>query len=176
MLENFKYTDKEIDEIVKSLTVLVDTREKDNRHILDYFTKKNIPFKKKALSQGDYSFYIPKNDSLSITRDYYFDKEVCIERKGSLEEVSSNLSQQRDRFEKELSIYKGNMILLIENANYSDIIDGKYKTQYNKKSFWASLHSFWFRYKIPFEFMPNRDYSGVFIRGMFTYYLKNKLH
>jgi len=67
------------------------------------------------------------------------------------------------------------MILLIENANYSDVVEGKYNTKYNKKSFWASLHSFWFKYNVPFEFMPNNKYSGTFIRGVFTYYLKDFL-
>lgn len=173
MIENFKYTDKEMDEMLTSMVILIDTREKENLHITDYFDKKKIAYKKKALNQGDYSFYIPKNEALSIPRDYYFDSKICIERKASLEELSANLAQQRDRFEKELSLCRSQMILMIENANYSDIIDGKYDTQYNKKSFWASIHSFWFKYNVPFEFMPNHDYSGVFIRGTFTYYLKN---
>ncbi len=176
MIENYHYTDKEIDQIINSMVILVDKREKENSHILNYFDKKKISYINKSLSQGDYSFYIPKNESLSILRDYYFDNQICIERKASLEELSGNFTQQRDRFEKELSLCKAKLILMIENANYSDIIEGKYNTQYNKKSYWASLHSFWFKYNLPFMFIPNNDYSGVFIRGVFTYYLKNVLH
>ncbi|MEF9984178.1 MAG: ERCC4 domain-containing protein [Oscillospiraceae bacterium] len=157
------------------MTILVDTREKMNAHILEYFDKKKIPYIIKALGQADYSFYIPANTELSIPRDLYFNGEIVIERKGSLEELSTNLSTQRDRFEKELSTCRGKKILLIENANYSDVVSGNYNTQYNKKSFWGTLHSFWFKYDLPFVFMPDNRYSAPFIYGTFQYYFKNYL-
>ena len=40
MLDKYKYTDKELDELIKSLTILVDTREKNNQHLLDYWDSK----------------------------------------------------------------------------------------------------------------------------------------
>lgn len=173
MLNNFKYTDMEMEELVSSLTVLVDTREKRNEHILDYFDRKKILYKKKALDYGDYSFMLPANKKLSIPRDLYFNNQIVVERKASLEEISGNLTKERDRFEKELCLAPKTKVLLIENANYSDIATGNYNTQYNKKSFWASIHSFWFKYNIPVMFMPDNQYSGLFIRGFFEYYLKN---
>lgn len=175
MLDKFKYTDKELDELVKSLTILVDTREKNNQHLLDYWDNKGISHKKKALSYGDYSFMIPKNEDLNIPRDIYFDGEVIIERKGSLEEISGNLTKERDRLEKEFSLSPKTKVLLIENGTYGDVVTGNYNTQYNKKSFWASLHSFWHKYNIPVFFMPDIKYSGIFVRGYFEYYLKNYL-
>ncbi|CUX42844.1 hypothetical protein BN3590_01383 [Clostridium sp. C105KSO15] len=66
MLDKFKYTDKELDELVKSMTILVDTREKNNQHLLDYWDSKGIPHKKKALSYGDYSFMLPQSENLNI--------------------------------------------------------------------------------------------------------------
>lgn len=36
MLDKFKYTDKEIDQLVESITILVDTREKQNQHLSEY--------------------------------------------------------------------------------------------------------------------------------------------
>ena len=173
MIENFKYTDKEMDELISSMVILVDTREKVNNHILEYFDKKNIKYKSKALERGDYSFMIPANDKLGIPRDLYFSNKCIVERKGSLEEISGNLTSERDRFEKELCLAPKDKVLLIENANYSDIATGNYNTKYNKKSFWASIHSFWFKYNIPVFFMPDKQYSGLFIRGYFEYYLKN---
>ncbi len=173
MIQQYKYTDLEQEELLKSIVVLVDSREKENSHIIDYFDKKNIPYKKKALAQGDYSFFVPTNPNLSIPRDLYFNNYISIERKASLEELSSNLSQQRDRFEKELSLCKAQMILLIENANYSDIITGNYNSQYNKKSFLGSLHSFQFKYNLPFFFMPDNKYSPIFIYATFQYWLRD---
>ena len=88
-----------MDELISSMVILVDTREKVNDHILEYFDKKNIIYKKKALDYGDYSFMIPANDKLSIPRDLYFMNKVVVERKASLEEISNNLTKERDRFE-----------------------------------------------------------------------------
>ena len=141
MLNFYKYTDKEKDELVSSMIILVDTREKQT-HIMESFDQYKINYQRKALDYGDYSFMIPKNETLNIPRDIYFDKLVCIERKGSLEELSGNLTKERDRLEKELCLAPKTKVLLIENANYSDVVDGKYNTQYNRKSFLGSLHSF----------------------------------
>jgi ERCC4-type nuclease len=173
MINNYKYSEKDMQEILNSIVILIDTREKSCEHITNFFDKKGIKYIKKALNQADYSFYIPQNEELSIPRDLYFDKEIAIERKGSLEELSGNLSQQRDRFEKELSLYKGKMHLLIENANYQDIYAGNYKTEYNKKSYLASLHSFADRYNLSIMFMPENKCSGLFIFYTFKYFLKN---
>lgn len=162
-----------MEELVSSITVLVDTREKVNEHIIEYFEKKGVKHKSKSLEFGDYSFMLPANERLSIPRDLYFTNQICIERKASLEEISNNLTKERARFEKELSLAPKTKVILLENANYEDIATGNYKTQYNKKSFWASLHSFWFKYNVPIFFMPNNKYSGLFIRGYFEYYLKN---
>lgn len=157
------------------MVILHDTREQENTHITDYFDKKGIAHKKKALKYGDYSFYITANEALSIPRDLYFDTECVIERKGSLEELSGNLTKDRDRLEKEFSLCRAKKILMIENANYADVVNGNYDTQYNKKSYWASLHSFWWKYDLPPFFVPDNKYSGIFIRGCFEYYLKNYL-
>lgn len=175
ILNLYKYTDSEIDQIVKSLTILVDTREKENSHIIDWLKKKKIPYKSKALSNGDYSFFIPANPELNIDRDLYFDHEIMIERKGSLEELSGNLTQNRTRFEEEMATYPGKKYLMIENANYQDIVNGNYKTQFSSKSYLASLHAFNHRYDLQIIFMPSKEMSGYYLYGVFTYYLKNKL-
>ena len=157
------------------MVILVDKREKCISHLIKYFEKAKISYINKSLSYGDYYFYIPRNDKLSIPRDLYFDKKIVEERKGSLEELSGNLTQQRDRFEKELSLAPKTKVIVVENAGYADLITGNYDTQYNNKSFWASVHSFWHKYNVPFIFMPDDTYTGFFIRGYFEYYLKNYL-
>ena len=164
-----------MEQLVSSMVILVDTREKNISHILDSFDKNHISYERKALNYGDYSFYIPKNESLSLQRDLFFDREVVIERKASLEEISGNLTKERDRFEKELCLDPKEKVLLLENASYADIATGNYKTQYNKKSFLASIHTFWFRYDTPIFFMPDNKYSALFIKKYFEYYLKEQL-
>ena len=41
------------------MIVLVDSREKKNSHILDYFRKQKIAYQVEKLEYGDYSFMIP---------------------------------------------------------------------------------------------------------------------
>lgn len=173
MFNKYRYTEKELEELIKSMVIIIDTRENQNSHLIEYWDRKKILYKKKSIKHGDYSFFIPQNEKLNIPRDLYFDNSVVVERKASLEEISNNLTKERDRFEKELCLAPKTKVLLIENANYSDIAIGNYNTQYNKKSFWASIHSFWFKYNIPIFFMPDNKWSGLFIRGYFEYYLKN---
>lgn len=175
MIDKYKYTEKEIDEIVKSMVIIVDTREKENVHILSAFEKNKINYEKRALDRCDYSFYIPKNEKLNIPRDIFFDKEVAIERKASLDEIAINWTKERDRFEKEMALAPLKKVLLIENAAYEDIINGNYRSKYNKKSFLGTLHSFWFKYNMPVLFMPNNSYSAIFIKKYFEYYLKDYL-
>ena len=175
MIDKYKYSDKEMDEIIKSMVILWDSREQKNNHILDVFEKNNIAYQKKALERCDYSFYIPANNSLNIPRALFFDKEIAIERKASLDELANNWTKERDRFEKEMCLAPKTKILLIENSNYEDIVNGNYRSQYNKKAFLASLHTFWFRYNMPVFFMPNKNTSALFIKKYFEYYLKEFL-
>lgn len=176
MFGRYKYTDTEEKELLSSIVILVDTREKVNSHIIEYFDKHGIPYKKKALQQGDYSFFLPKSDKLSIPRDTYFDHEIFVERKANLEELSRNLSEGRSDFEEELAVARaGTKYLLIENANYKDIVLGNYNSQYSKKSFLGSLHSFNHKYDMQVVFMPDNAYSAAFIYGTMWYYLRNKI-
>ena len=174
MIEKYKYTEQEQKELINSMVVIVDTREKKNEHITDYFDKHNIAYERKALSCGDYSFYLKKNDQLSIPRPIYFDKSIIIERKSSLEELSNNLTSGRARFEEEFSISPAHKkYLLIENANYFDVVNGNYNSKYNSKSFLGSLHSFNHKFDLEVVFMPNNNYTAIYILGVFQYYLKN---
>lgn len=176
MIDKYKYTDKEMDELIKSMVIMVDTREKENSHILTVFEKNGVKYEVKALEKCDYSVFLPPNEKLNIPRALYFDKEVAIERKASLDEIANNWTRERDRFEKEMALAPKTKILLIENCTYSDIIEGNYRSQYNKKAFIATLHTFSFRYNIPVMFMPRKEHSALFIKKYFEYYLKEFLH
>lgn len=176
MLGKYKYTEAEEKELLASIVILVDTREKVNDHITGYFDTHGIPYKKKALKHGDYSFFVPKNEKLAIPRDVYFNDEIFIERKANLEELSGNLSVDRARFEEEMAIAKAKTkYLLIENAGYEDVVNGNYDTQYNKKSFLGTLHSFNHKYNLQLFFLKERSYSPIYIYGIMQYYLRNMI-
>ena len=46
MLGKYKYTEAEEKELLSSIVILVDTKEKVNNHITDYFDTHGIPYKK----------------------------------------------------------------------------------------------------------------------------------
>lgn len=56
-IKQYKYTDKDIKKMIGGIVVLVDTREKQNSHITDYFTKNNIAYEPTTLSYGRLFFH-----------------------------------------------------------------------------------------------------------------------
>ena len=177
ILSYYHFTDTEKKNILNSIGLLVDTREKKNEHIISYLEKHHIPYEKKSLSSGDYSFYIAAMPEYGIDKPMYFDNEIFVERKANLDELAGNFTRNRTRFEEEFSISPARRrYLIIENANYYDIVDESYSSSYNKKSFVGSLHSFNMRYNVQIVFMPDDKYTASYIIGLFKYYLKNLLN
>ncbi|MDF2563705.1 MAG: hypothetical protein K0Q53_100 [Massilibacillus sp.] len=174
----YSYTETELKTLLKSLTIIVDTREQANNHVIDYFTKKKIPYITKKLDYGDYCCYIGANPELGIMRDMYFTDTVVIERKNSLTELSNNLSNDRERFVNEL-IRKGNtkLFLMIENTpnGYGDILTHNYRSQYNEKSFIGTLKSMESQYDIHINFLSDNELSGFFIWSTLYYGIRNYL-
>lgn len=126
-----------------------------------------------ALPSGDYSFALDTIPELDIPHKMYFYNDIIVERKNSLEELSGCFSQTREKFNNEWSrCYAQRKYLLIENGSYADLTNGKYNTQYNSKSYLASLHSFNAKYGLEVVFMPDKSFSPVFILATFQYYLR----
>jgi hypothetical protein len=157
-------TDTELTKVLKHLVILTDTAEKENSHIIDYFTKKKIAFKKVSLSEGDYSGMIACNEEteklLGISKDLYFNDVIVIERKAHLDELCGNLkntgTKERQRFEFELTRIKlncANKFLLIEDNDGEENIRKKnYMSEFEPKALYNSLKSFEARYKCPIVF------------------------
>lgn len=174
-LKAYSYNEKEQKEILKSIIILCDTNEQENKHITEYYDSKKIPWKKKNFSYGDYSFKIPANISLGIGRDIYFDNDIMVERKNSLRELSSNIGAERERFEKEWSRANNcKKILLVENGSYKDIFEGRYNTEMKVNSYVGSMFTFIHRYNIDVQFCSN-NYSGRYLYSLFYYFLREKL-
>lgn len=167
----FKYSDKEIEQTLKDAIVICDTREQKNEHIIKYFDSKKIPYIKEKLEYGDYTLKVKAQGG----RDYYLSDTLTIERKANLEELSNNLAHERERMIAEFSRKRGRMLLLIENAEYEDIINHNYKSQYQPKSFMATLKTFEDRYSLSTHFQKNIGFSGSYIYMSLIYALRNRL-
>lgn len=174
MIQFYRYTEKELGTLLNSITIIVDTRENVNDLIIKYFNDKKIPYISKKLDFGDYSCFLPANPELGIPRDLYFG--CAIERKGSLEEISGNLTIDRVRLENEFIRAKDSrFILMIEDPlGFEKIINHKYNTQYSEKSFIASLLTFGHRYGVDIQFI-DKKYAGLFIYYQLKYFVREHL-
>jgi len=174
---NYYYTDKEIKVILDSIIIIIDTRERDNKHIIDYFEKKKISYEIKKLNIGDYSFAIPENAELHINRKLYFTNICVIERKADIDELAGNLTVDRQRIETELirsRLIRKFQIVIEDPAGYENILNGNYRSEYNPLAFLGTLQSFASRYNFSFIFL-DKKLTGNYIYYYFYYYLRNYL-
>lgn len=173
MLKYRKFTDDEIRKICKNITILIDSREKSTS-VKEWCDHKNrCKYKVQKLDQADYSFMLPSMPEFGIPHDLYFDREIAIERKNSLDEIATNFTKHRTRFEEELATYTGKMIIVIEDK-WDNLFLGNYKSQYNRLSFIASVMAFEHRYYTSFRFMSKEAFP-VFVYTQFYYYLRSIL-
>ena len=188
MQVQYKFTDTEIKKLLKeNFIILYDTREQQNQHILDYFDKKKIQYKKQKIDEGDYTAIISARPDMGIQRDLYFN--VAVERKNSIDELAGNLGEKKDdyrddiRLERELkrARQRGTMIyLVVEDKNGMDnIVNGKYRSQYNPKAFEGKLASIEINYLKGLRFVDKKDVGREILKLL--YYsvmeaLKEKTH
>lgn len=135
------WTESELTEKLKELTIIVDSREQQ-QHVKNYFDKKKVPTIVRKLDIGDYSAQIG---------DMTLEHDVVIERKHDLTELCGNLGQSRDRFEREFLRAKANntkVFLVVEGGSYEDIYLHNYRSQLSEKSLMASLMSWQVRFNI----------------------------
>lgn len=173
----YRFTDTEIKKLLNNMVIIIDTREQENQHILDYFTQRKVNYEVKKLDSGDYSIKLLSYPELGLYRDIYI--PVMIEKKNSVDELASSF-KDRTRFENEFIRAYGSNIkihLLVEDGQgYQNIINGKYRSQYEPKALLASLKTFESRYNIHTSFI-DKKYAGNFIYHTLKYhlyeYLKN---
>lgn len=131
----YKFTDKEIDKISKNIVILIDTREQNNSHIIDFFNKKGIKYKTMKLDFGDYSCMLPAGTIDKLTTDIYFTNDFVIERKNSIDELAGNLKEDAARLKKELAhlnMYQIRYLVYVEDANFEENLrTGTYNSAYD---------------------------------------------
>lgn len=176
----YRFTDAEEKILLKNLVVICDTREQRWEHIQDHFDKKKIKYKVEGLKQGDYSCFIESNEAtkpLGVTRDWYFNNDVAIEKKNSVDELASSI-KDRDRFENEfarLKMYNTKILMFVEDKDgYEKIARGEYNSQYGKDAFMGSLEGFIARYDINVQFIDKKT-TGYRIHKAMHYHVREIL-
>jgi ERCC4-type nuclease len=175
MMQMFKnnFTQYQLDtHVLANIVILVDTRENANQHILDYFNKKEIKYISQKLEYGDYAIMLKKNEKYNIHADLVLD--YAVERKGSLEEISGNFTNDRTRIEQEFWRGNNKIAVVIENGSIDNVIKGNYNTKYNKTSFLATLFTFMARYGINYTFTEKSN-AGAIIFAILYYKLREEI-
>ena len=155
--------------------IIVDTREKENKHIINAFKKNNIPYIEKGLVVGDYRIEAATGYTPNIT----------IDRKASLNELIANLlDKEKDvngynRFFRELErAHKSNtkVILLIEDKDYYlNLLRGKYISHVKPKAITGMVISLMAKYPNLSIMATDRLTSGSLIQKLLYYHLRQDL-
>ena len=161
------WTDAELKAELAKLTIIEDTREQDH-HCAEYFQKHNIPHITRKLDTGDYSA------QLGVMT---LERSVAIERKRNLDELCGNMTSDRDRFEREFLRAKANglhIFLIVENATWTDVFLGNYRSKLSSKSLTGSILSWLARFPVTLLFCKP-DETPRLIYGILYYFAREEL-
>lgn len=153
----------EVEEALKTLTVIVDTREQSTA-ALSRRLEKFPRHQREKLNAGDYSGKILINGD-------WFTLPVAIERKMSIDELCACYCQQRPRFEREFNRAKEDgikMYLLIEGGSWETIYNDLYQSHMRPRSLVGSILSWLARYDCQL-LMCKRNTSGQLIWDVLYY-------
>lgn len=135
----------DIDKCIASIQILVDSREQDTERARRRYSMFPCSHSRQALNFGDYSYCFTQPSGLLTPMNDRF----AIERKMSLDELASCFTHDRERFEREFqraTDVGARMLLIVENANYENLLNHKYRSRFNPEAFIASLTAWEIRY------------------------------
>ncbi len=161
------WTEAELKAELKNLVIICDSREQD-KHVSEWLKKNKVQTITRKLDTGDYSCQLG---------DVSFERDIVVERKHNLDEICGNFTVERERFEREFmraKAYGTKVVLIIENATWTDIFLGNYRSKLNSKSLVGSLLSWMVRFNITVLFCRPEETARI-ISGIFYYYAKERL-
>lgn len=162
----------EVESALKTMKILVDTRERPTETAKRRYASFGVPWERKKLDFGDYSASVII-DGVEVS----FDKTVAIERKENLDECCLCFTKERDRFEREFERAMANsarLYLLIEYGTWENAYSGKYRSQMKPKALTGSLLAWVARYGSP-VLMCKPETSGRLIRDVLYREMKERL-
>lgn len=170
-------TPPEIDEVLKTFSVIVDTREQATDKALERYEAFGCPYDRATLRYGDYCANVTLPSGQLVNTSEPVSARCVIERKMSMEELSACLTRERKRFEREFQRASDNdakIYLLVENGSWEGIIMHRYKTKFTPQAFLASLTAWTVRYNMTPIFCKSAT-SGKLIREILFRDIKERL-
>lgn len=168
----------EIDQVLSTMEVLRDTREQETDQARRRYATFGVPCGKATLDYGDYTYnaMLPDGAMIHDISGRVFPR-CAIERKMDLDELAMCLTRERKRFVAEMQRaqeHNCRMYLLIENATWENILNGKYRSKFNAKAFSGSLAAWMVRYDLVPIFCK-AETSGRLIKEILYRDLKERL-
>ena len=148
----------EIEEALKGMVVLVDTREQDTARLRVRLKDMKCEHERCKLDFGDYSAKIPINGE-------WYTLNIAVERKMDLDELAQCYCNGRKRFEREFERAQkagAKIYLLVENATWEDAYTGNYRSKMSPQALIASILAWLSRYRCQVIFCRQRT-SGRLI-------------
>jgi len=174
-----EYAPIEINEMLSSMVILIDTREHPGKEFDKRSEGFNCPFERAKLNFGDYSCAFTNLHGIRERMD----AKVAIERKMDANELGMCFGKERPRFKREFQRAKAagaRLYLLVEEETWEKIYAGKYgsgekyRCKLDPKAMTASIHAYTVRYGMHL-LMCKRETSGKIIRDILHYELKEYL-
>jgi ERCC4-type nuclease len=150
----------EVKKALENLVLLVDTREQDTKLFRKRLALVGLPFVRDKLDFGDYSVKTKTEDGV----EHSLKNRVCIERKMSLDELCNCYCKGRGRFSREFERAKAcgaKLYLLVEDANWENVINHKYRSKMHPQAFLASLTAWLARYDCQLIFCKAETTSAL---------------
>lgn len=173
---------------LKNVTIICDTREQKNSHILSRLDEMGIAYKHESLDFGDYSFVVAEKVK-DGTKTRNFTQSCLIERKANVNELYGNLTIDRERIEKEFlcgSSLSNEFTLLIEGVSNFDELYEYELPEWQMKNFNRKVKNIGFycyetiqswqsgsKYKFRTIFSKDKEETAVKILECFYWYWRN---
>jgi len=168
----------DIKNTLKSFMILRDSREQDTERARKRYASMGVPVERATLSYGDYCYnaVLPDGRQIYDTSSTIF--PLCsVERKMNLDELAGCFTHSRKRFEAEFqraADHGGRIFLICENANWENLINGKYRSRFNSNAFVGSVIAWTVRYNADVYFCK-AETSGRLIKEILYRDLKERL-
>jgi ERCC4-type nuclease len=164
--------------MLDSMKILIDTREQATDRARKRYESFGVPYERRKLEYGDYTYTAQKPDgSWIIPDDDTINPLIVIERKMNLDELAACFTHERERFEREferVKAHKAKIILLVEDATWENLLNGRYRSKFNPKAFAASISTYISRYGITLVFCK-AETTGRLIHDLLYYDLRERI-
>lgn len=168
----------DIKAVLESMSIICDTREQPTKRAEARYESFGVPYFRAKLDYGDYTYNAAlPNGSLIFDLEKPIHPFVSIERKESLDELAQCFTHSRERFQREFeraTANKAQIFLLVENASWENLLNGKYRSRFNAKAFEASVLAWSIRYGLQLIFCKEES-SGILIHDILYRDLKERL-